>query len=173
MVSLTAQEHREAAAAATRAAQESFERSDTDGFLSQWASGLTAQKHRAEAALIEAGGVIEALVLFDVDGNIASTHQGFSQYGEYWVLNDAAAEKYGKRFFSPSKAFRPGVAYRNDRAKGFVFGYVEVAGYVEIVSSGTGLSSFASARVVTAPSVEALKAHDFKVVATDVDRLAE
>ena len=173
MDSLTAQDHREAAARAENDRTESFDRCDTDGFLSQWAYGITAQKHRAEANLIEAGGVIDAQVLFDVEGNISSTHQAFGQYGEFWVLYDEAAEKFCKRFYSPSKAYRPGGAYRNDRAKGFVFGYVEVAGYVSVVSSGTGLASFASTRVVVSPSVEAMKAHDFKVVSTDVDRNVE
>ena len=36
---LTAQEHREAAARHYQEAADSFERCDTDGFLSQWAAG--------------------------------------------------------------------------------------------------------------------------------------
>lgn len=38
-------------------AQDSYERCDTDGFLSQWASGMTAQRKRLQATIVEAGGV--------------------------------------------------------------------------------------------------------------------
>jgi hypothetical protein len=60
-----AQKLRDEAAAHDRAAQESFERSDTDGFLSQWASGLTAQLKRREADLLDAGGVATFPGLYD------------------------------------------------------------------------------------------------------------
>lgn len=166
---LSAHDHRAFAATAEGQALASFDRCDTDGFLSQWASRLSAQKHRAQAALIDDGGTIETLAVFTLDGQIASAHQGFGQYGEYWVLNDAAAEVYGKRFFSPSKA-RPGVAYRNDRAKGFVFGFIRVAAYVKVAGSGTGLGGLYSAQVVTLPVVEDLKSGNYVVVSTDVDR---
>lgn len=65
-----ATEERRLAAEAESARQESYERSDTDGFVSQWASGLTAQKHRLQAELAESGGKTEASALFDTNGNI-------------------------------------------------------------------------------------------------------
>ena len=53
------------------AAAESWERSDTDGFMSQWASGLGAQKARMEADLLEQGGVTEfGGIWYDADGNL-------------------------------------------------------------------------------------------------------
>jgi len=44
--------------------EESFQRSDTDGFLSQWASGVTAQKYRKEAELADQGNQDVFRVLF-------------------------------------------------------------------------------------------------------------
>lgn len=170
MTALTATEHREVAAAHEKEAAASFERCDTDGFLSQWASGITASKHRAEADLADNDGLIECLALFDTEGNVVSTHQGFGQYGEYWVLNDEAAEKYGKRFFSPSEAQKPGVAYARDRAKGFVFGYVSVRGYVTVKGGGTGLGGALGVFVTTLPVVEDLKSGAYTVVESDIDR---
>lgn len=60
-----AAELREQAAAHERERQASWERSDTDGFLSQWASGINAQLDRARADLLEAGGVAEFPGLYD------------------------------------------------------------------------------------------------------------
>lgn len=48
-----------------QAREESWQRSDTDGFLSQWAHGLTAQLKLREAEIVEAGGVAEFPSLLD------------------------------------------------------------------------------------------------------------
>lgn len=58
---------RDAAADHDRKATESWERSDTDGFVSQWAHGLSAQEARIQASIIEAGGTSTFLGLFDVE----------------------------------------------------------------------------------------------------------
>ena len=49
--------------------EESFQRSDTDGFLSQWASGVTAQKYRKEAELADQGNQDVFRVLLDKESN--------------------------------------------------------------------------------------------------------
>lgn len=163
---MTAEQHREAAEAARKSAAESFERCDTDGFLSQWASGLTAQKHDAEARLLEAGGVMDCMVLF-LNGELASTHQGFSQFGEYWVLNDEAAEKFGKRFYSPSKSLKNPIA--RDRARGFTYGNVLVRAYVDIKGprNATGLAGAMSVSVGVYPVVEDLQTGNFAILSRD------
>lgn len=61
----SASEHRAAARELDRKAEESFERSDTDGFLSQWALGIGAQEHRLAADIAEAGGTWTFRGLFD------------------------------------------------------------------------------------------------------------
>lgn len=164
---LTAQEHREAANASRKRQAESFERSDTDGFLSQWASDLTAREHEAWASLLEDDGMIVTQALFDLDGNVASTHSAYGQYGRYWVLNDSAAERYGKRFFSPSNAQNPEREWKNNRAKGFTLGLISVEGYVDIAANGTGLSGAASAHIVVRPVVDRLKSGEYRVLTTD------
>jgi len=61
-------ELRAEAAVADQRAYDSFERCDTDGFMSQWASGITASLKRLEADLVEAGGTSEFRGLFNEDG---------------------------------------------------------------------------------------------------------
>ena len=67
---------KEAAAAEARAnasakrGQESWDRSDTDGSATQWASGIMTEHHRMEADLIKKGGKAEFSALFDSDGNM-------------------------------------------------------------------------------------------------------
>lgn len=51
-------------------ATESFERSDTDGFMSQWASNTMASHHDMQAELERNGGKAEFNALFDSNGNI-------------------------------------------------------------------------------------------------------
>lgn len=166
----TASDLRDQAAEWDRRAAESFDRSDTDGFLSQWASSLTAQKLRAQADLAEAGGMIVVRALFNLDGSIASTHYGHGEWGPYWVLNDAATMRYGKRFVNPSRAQKAATRRRNMKAKGFTVGTIRVRGRVDIAGSGTGLSGAASAHVVTVAVVAALVDEDYEIVSTDSDR---
>lgn len=161
---------RNEAADSDRAAAESFDRCDTDGFLSQWAHGLDAQRKRAEAELLENGGTVEVHVLTDLEGHVVSTDQGFSRYGEWWRLDDSAARVYGKAFYSPSKAQTPGRARATDRAKGFTFALVRVAGLVKMAGSGRGLAGATSVRVVTVADWQALKDRKFEIIAQDVDR---
>ena len=162
----TADALRAEAAERDAAAEESFRRCDTDGFLSQWALGITASKLRAQADLEDNGGKVEVRALFHLDGTVASTHYGNGQYGGYWVLNDEATARYGKRFVNPSYAKKAETRARNMRAKGFTVGTIRVRGYVDICGSGTGLSGCASAYVATLPNVADLKAGEFEIVET-------
>lgn len=118
----TAAEYRALAAEHDAERARSIRDSDTDGFLSQWALGRLASQYLYAASVAEAGGVIETFALF-LNGEIASTRQKSGDYGFYWVLNDAAAEAFGKRFFTPSGA-RDGI--ERDRARGFTYGPIRV-----------------------------------------------
>lgn len=149
--------------------EESWERSDTDGFLSQWASDMTGRKYNAMADLKENGGMVEVRALFDAEtGEVASTHSDWGQWGPYWVLNDKATEKYGKRFFSESKANTSAKRHATHKAKGFTIGRIKVKGYVTIAGSGTGLSGAANAYVTTLPVIAELRAGNFEIVTTDL-----
>lgn len=167
MTIATADELRTQAADQDRAAAESFERCDTDGFLSQWASGLSASLLRAKAELAEQDGLIDINALFTLDGQVASTHHGWGRYGEYWVLTDAAADQFGKRFFSPSKAKDPARAAATNRSKGFTVGSIRVRGHARILSGGTGLGGAASARATIVADIDALRAGDYTIVAKE------
>lgn len=59
----------QAALARTRA-EESFQRCDTDGFLSQWASTIGAQQDDASIRILENGGCAAFPVLCDAEGNV-------------------------------------------------------------------------------------------------------
>lgn len=54
-------------------AEESFQRCDTDGFLSQWANQIGAQKNDAQIRILENGGYARFRVLCDAEGNVVST----------------------------------------------------------------------------------------------------
>ena len=86
----TAEELRSEASALRQEAHDSFERCDTDGFLSQWASGLSAAKKEMEANLIEQGGVADQYGLFDLDGNRVRAKLIQGQYGLCWAFCDQA-----------------------------------------------------------------------------------
>lgn len=164
---LSADEHRAEAARAAADEHESFERSDTDGFVSQWASNRMASFHRMSADLAERDGKAEHQALFNLDGTIASTHRAEGQYGSYWVLNDDAAERVGKRFITTSKANKGQRRYDANRAKGFTIGTVLVDSYTDMVGNGRGLGAALTVRTVVKPSVEALRKGDFQILTTD------
>jgi hypothetical protein len=146
---------------------ESWERSDSDGFLSQWANDKVALDYDYAASVAANGGKLEDLALF-FNGQLASHKQLNGQWGIYWVLNDEAAEAYGKRFFSGSNAKN---SVQRDRAKGFTYGTVSI---VALFSQRTG---------DVFPHPEALAAGQFEILSTDgaydhieqgeADRIAE
>jgi hypothetical protein len=164
---MTATDHREAAKSRYRQEQESWERSDTDGFLSQWASNLTAREHQAWADLLDNGGKTRLRVLMNLDGTVASTHIHHGQWGASWVLNDAAAARYGKRFFKESEAASAKRRRATHASKGFTLGTVLVDGYVAIQGSGTGMSGAASCYVATLADLDKVKAGDYEIVVAD------
>lgn len=99
MTEKTALEHRELAQKADERVAESIERSDTDGFLSQWANGLTAQKHRLLADIAEAGGKVEFLGLYEQEtGRRLNAKLTHGKYGRVWLLSDSETARYGRRF---------------------------------------------------------------------------
>lgn len=85
----TAEQWREAAAACARRSQESWERSDTDGFLSQWASDSTNRLNLVKAELADSNGLSEFPALFDLDGNLVAAKLLDTRYGSAWALLDS------------------------------------------------------------------------------------
>lgn len=153
---------REEAARQEQEAIDSFDRCDTDGFLSQWASRLGGRLDRAKADLVEAGGVSEFTALFDLDGNVISTHSGWGQYGPYFRLTDEAAERFGRRFVNPSRANDPEREHANNAKKGFAVGTIRVAAYADYRGK-----SMMSVGVAILPVVGDLIEGRYEIVSTD------
>lgn len=89
----TAEEHRAKAAKHERDAAESWERSDTDGFLSQWASGINARVQHTNADIAEAGGVatFKRTRLVTLEGEATDARRVRTRYGLKWRLDSADA----------------------------------------------------------------------------------
>jgi hypothetical protein len=141
------------AAEADRKAEESFERSDTDGFLSQWALNITARKDRLQAELLENGGRSEFLALFDADGEQVPARQIDTRYGTKWGVfaSWADAEAYGGDIIQWVNVAYTDRQRANLAKKGFRQGWVLKRAVAKILGSGTGLSGAANAFVGVVP----------------------
>lgn len=71
---------------------ESFERCDTDGFMSQWAHGLAGDKAGMMAELQERGGEWDFPALFDLEGNRVAAKLVDTKFGTAWAICDAAGQ---------------------------------------------------------------------------------
>jgi hypothetical protein len=143
-----AQSLRALAAEHARRSQESFDRSDTDGFLSQWASDLTARQYRLAADLAEAGDRAEFPALFDLDGNLVAAKLITTRYGTAWALLES--DDPNSRFIGwVNRSYAQKAATRNANMarKGYSEGTVLAPAKADIMGSGTGLSGAASAYV--------------------------
>lgn len=129
----TADDLRKSAAAHEAVAAESWERSDTDGFLSQWASGLSAARDRLQADIEDAGGLHRFPALFDLDGRyvparvIEPRQYG---WGKRWMVLDQQGRSTGT--FLPYHPVRRNTLAR----KGYVEGWVMRP--AEAFTNGTG-----------------------------------
>ena len=65
---------------------DSFDRSDTDGFLSQWAGHLSSQANSMKARLAENGNQAEFPAIFDLEGNLVPAKYIRTVYGWTWAL---------------------------------------------------------------------------------------
>jgi len=151
----SAEQLREAAQASRQRAEDSFQRCDTDGFLSQWASGLTAQQFDRQAEIAERNGRWNFPVLIEhASGRVVSRkllpgrwHNGI-WLREVWTLHPDDRAKFARGTI-PS-----GSNSRVQKALGLVEG-TELAPAVAVVTgSGTGLSGNAWVAVVRRREVE-------------------
>jgi hypothetical protein len=93
---------------AVEAERESFDRCDTDGFLSQWSHSMTRDLAQANARILENGGHAPFPVLCDASGEVLATvvftfenphPRGWGiQCRDMWRLGDALAEKHGRKW---------------------------------------------------------------------------
>jgi hypothetical protein len=137
----------EEAAAAYKAKHDSFDRCDTDGFLSQWASGITGDLKRTQRELLKQGGYAVFPVLVDGEGNVVATkvYHFTNQYSfaseSRWRLPDSLADGLGRRWIPTGKTSR--VQKRlglHEETRWF-------PAYAAITGGGKGLSGAASCYV--------------------------
>lgn len=129
----TAEQWREAATESRRRSAESFERSDTDGYLSQWASDTMARKYDACATLAEQGGKAEFPALRDADGHLVPAKIIDTPYGRAFALldpvNPTGAFLGFVNFSSASTAEKRNAYYAK---KGYRMGQVRVPATVKM-----------------------------------------
>lgn len=116
----TAEKYRQLAQDCYRRTQESWERSDNDGFLSQWASDQMAGIYNHNALVVDAGGV-ESSALVEIEtGEIVATMADYKegQYGWYYLIRDDAVAARIGRFISTSNASKAETREANNAKKG-------------------------------------------------------
>lgn len=150
----TPAEWRTLATGGRRRSAESFERCDTDGFLSQWSDDLHARLYDLCADELE--------WLFDsATGEPVEDWKWISgRYGSSVLIPGAAYDGEG-RFFHPSQAAKGATRLARDKAKGFHWGVVRTEVVVMMGGGGTGMSGVMSVR----PIMQRRKGSALEVVA--------
>lgn len=120
----------ESAKRSHQASHESWERSDTDGFLSQWASDSMAREYHAKAQWARDHGYTVETALALLDGTIAAVGVRDGQYGAYYLVTAEAQERLGlaKPFVTTSKARDYGKQMAANAKKGVKLVRVRVPG---------------------------------------------
>lgn len=150
IMSKTFAEWRALASGQYRKREDSWDRSDTDGFLSQWAFGFTAKIYTTCANVAENGGLAGFPLLFDkeTDEQVPAVAVD-GKYGRVWLLTDEAEARYGRRFI-PFDGSHNGRGKYHDGRKisrskvqrdlGLEQRSIDLPAAVTTESSGTGLS---------------------------------
>jgi hypothetical protein len=141
----TANDYRHEAAENYRREQESFDRSDTDGFLSQWASSITGRLNEAKAKIKENGDKAEFVGLYEgnrrVKAKVIET-----RFGTCWLLHEDEEMLRARR----GKPFLPtGKRSRVLKRLGLQEKPEEAPAWATLDGNGTGLSGACSAYVKT------------------------
>lgn len=136
----TAKEYREKAEELRRRSRESWERSDTDGCVTQWCSDWGAREADARAALVEAGKLGRFVGLYEGDRRVAAklVRGRFPEWNpkQVWLLREDERERFGRDFIplgrKKSRVQKDlGLAERAELAPA----------WVKLDGRGTGLSS--------------------------------
>ena len=140
------QELKEQAAKHRKESYDSFERCDTDGFLSQWANNINARRCDMQAQIEFDGGKAEFPGLFDLEGNLVCAKLIDGRFGECWSLmeeNTYKEYKFTGKFISAFPKRKSTM-----EKKGYREGIVKAPAVAVIKGRGTGLSGQAWVAVV-------------------------
>ena len=120
----TADDYMDKAAMCREDEMESWDRCDTDGFLSQWALQRLTIAYRDMAAMARNGWEWETTAVFNLAGDLVSTDNRMGQYGPYWLvrLADGSVD-----FFNESNAKNDARRVANNAKKGYYVGTVRMA----------------------------------------------
>lgn len=146
-------------------AEESFQRCDIDGFVSQWASQIGAQKRDQQAKVLENGGCSEFSVLCDETGKVIATKvyafddkfrpdQWNAPKKYMWRLPDEMVEQAGRKWV-------PCANYKSSRIQKQLKLHEEMRWFpaVAIITTGgrkaTGFGGMANAFVTVVKKTEA------------------
>jgi hypothetical protein len=145
-----AQDLREQAARHDQDAADSFERCDTDGFVSQWASGINARQKRTQATIEEAGGVATfgRYYLTDLDGERVPAKLIEGRFGPCWALLDEDDQFTGE-FIGAHPARESTLERKGYREAEEEFVAEATA---DLKGSGRGLSGAATVTVIVRPA---------------------
>lgn len=134
---LTYHQWRASARRSRKEAHDSFERSDTDGYLSQWASQTVAREYDLKAELAANDSHWEFDALLDMDGRPVPAKHIESKYGWSWALMDEN-QKFTGEFINESKARKADARNKHYASKGYKLGRVRAPGAVG--SGGNGIN---------------------------------
>jgi hypothetical protein len=142
-----AAEYRQRAAASRERSRESFERCDTDGFLSQWASDINARLYDLKALVAEQGGKSSFPHLHTLDGRPVKAKVIKGRFGLCWALLDEQ-DKFTGTFVSYS------LTERGLKKKGFQMLDVEMPARAKIAGGGQGMAGAASCYATIVSTVD-------------------
>ena len=131
-----ADDFRADAAIAIERSAESWERSDTDGCLTQWACGWTERLSKAKAQIREEGDTAEFIGLWEGDRRVRAK-QIETKFGSCWLLHDDEQDLIAKR----GKKFLPiGEKSRVLKSLGLTQRLERAPAWAALDGSGHGLS---------------------------------
>lgn len=134
----TPEEWRKMAQESHQRSADSFDRCDTDGYLSQWASDITGRLYSLCADVAEHGGMWDFPALADADGAlIEGARQVDTRYGRAWVY-----DRDGRtHWFNPSRAQDEAKREAANLAKGYRLTTVRRRAGVVMASGDGGMAS--------------------------------
>lgn len=138
----TADQWRDMAKRSESKRQESIDRSDTDGALSQMGHNLNAREYRLCAELAERDGLWEFHALFTLTGALVPDAVYIKTKQGKWVWRIGKGD--GAQWFNESIAKDGFRRRKNDAAKGFYVGTVRARGFVGTAGSGRGTGNLTS-----------------------------
>lgn len=133
----TGDELREMASESARRSRDSFDRCDTDGFLSQWASDTTARLYRHAADLADNGWTAEFDELFDAEtGERLNVRLVETRYGMAFVYDTPQGAVWVSRSHASTDAKRR----KHYAGKGVTLGTIRRRVVPAMDGRGTGLN---------------------------------